>query len=138
MPKMNPKDYSKKLSITKLLSVYLVQSSLEFDRTVEPGAVEVRITDKSDFKNLKDRHTEVHHQYNIQASVKKKVLFAITMTFCIELLSEESFDKEFFAIFSKASLPSITFPYMREFVGNMTSRMNIPPITIPLITRRAK
>jgi preprotein translocase subunit SecB len=136
MSKMSPKEYSKKLSGTQLNSVYLIQSASEIDKTVEIGAIEVRISDKADFINLKDKLIEVHHQYNIQTRIKKKEFFKITVKFCVELHSEELFDKELFEIFSKATLPSITIPYMREFVGNMTSRMNIPPLTIPLIKRK--
>ena len=109
MSKMNPKDYSKKLSGTQLLSIFLIQSDSEIDRLIEPSAIEVRINDKSDFKNMKDGLTEVYHHYTIQVTSKKKAFFKVNIKLCIELRSKELFDKEFFDVFSKVTLPTITF-----------------------------
>jgi len=47
------------------------------------------------------------------------------------LKSKEKFTDEFFDVYKEVSLKLNTWPYFREFVNNITSRMNIPPLTIP-------
>lgn len=42
---------------------------------------------------------------------------------------------EYFAIYSQVSLPINIWPFFRELVHATTSRMNIPPLTLPLVKR---
>ena len=42
-------------------------------------------------------------------------------------------DPEFYEIFPEASLKFIVWPYFREIVQNIISRMNLPPLALPTI-----
>ena len=135
MSKISPKEYNHRISKTELLSISLIESNVKLEKGKLPGGLELKIEDETSYKNTKKGFADALHQYHVEATLKKKPFFEIMVKFCIELQCETPIDKEFFDIFSKVTLPRMTFPYLREFVSNVTGRMNVPPVTLPMIRR---
>ena len=60
-------------------------------------------------------------------------LFAVSGEFTISYYkhSDMIITKEFFDVFKELSLPTIVWPYFREYIQNMVSRTGLPPFVLP-------
>lgn len=65
-------------------------------------------------------------------SAEEKV-FTITVSFLLSYMKtkEVEITKEFVNVFKDNSIELVSWPYFREFVQNMISRMGFPPLTLP-------
>ncbi|MGA3287144.1 MAG: hypothetical protein ABSD46_06940 [Bacteroidota bacterium] len=138
MKKLSGKEYSEKMRGVKLNSVYLTECSAKVNRKKIPESLEIKIGDRTGFKSKNKKVYQIFHDYKLKAKgLKEKENFLdVDVRFCVEIASENMLEKDFFEIFSRTSLPMITYPYFREFVGNISGRMNVPPLTLPLIKRK--
>ncbi len=66
---------------------------------------------------------------------KSKKFLTVKCAYRLIYSSEEEFTEEFFELFKARTLPVNSWPFFRELVNNITARMYIPPITLPLIKR---
>lgn len=136
--KIDPKSYAQILRGIKLGEIYLESCSVTHKREnlVGQKGLEVFIRDRASYKQDNGR-VKVTHKYYLTAQKPEIQDFAlkISTTFCLVYITDSPFKKEFFEIFKNRSLPLNSWPYFREFVQNMTQRMNIPPITLPWVKR---
>ena len=60
-------------------------------------------------------------------------VFAITASFQLSYMKAKEIEitKEFVNVFKDNSIELVSWPYFREFVQNMISRMGFPPLTLP-------
>jgi hypothetical protein len=102
---------------------------------MKPG-MEVAINTKAQYKYVKD-NIVIEHSYILSSkhSGGKIKMLEIEATFKLELISKQPFTDEFFEIYKDSSLMLNTWPFFREFVNSITSRMDIPPLTLPFIKR---
>jgi len=77
---------------------------------------------------------EVLVTYNLLARSKgsRKAFLRIKCEYDLVYESAERLPQEFFEMYSKTSLPLNVWPYFREFVQSTSTRMGLPPITMPL------
>ncbi len=64
---------------------------------------------------------------------EKKSALRLKATFILKYESPEEITDDFFDVFKEVSLPFIVWPFFREYVYSITSRMYIPPLTLPQI-----
>lgn len=97
-------------------------------------ALTVSISSTADFRSNPKNEVEVTQTWEVIARDKrsKSECLNLSVTYCVVLHSKEKFTKGFFAVFERTSLPFNMWPFVREFVNNMTARMNVPPLTLPL------
>jgi len=97
-------------------------------------ALTVSISSKADFRSKPENEVEVTQTWEILARDKasKSECLNISVSYCVVLHSRERFTKGFFTAFERTSLSFNMWPFVREFVNNMTARMNVPPLTLPL------
>jgi len=100
------------------------------------GSPQISISDDIKRSKKKD-HIQINAQWYLAAKFEKddKNFMDITASFNVLLLCKSSLPNDFWKIYKKSTLPLIVYPYFREFVQNMTARMNIPPLTLPILFR---
>jgi len=135
--KITPEKYKKILDGLQIETFYLQQSKSFVEPTIKPGDLQIAIEDKATYRNLNDSEVMVEQTYTLKAKDKgkKKTYLTIECTFNVLFSTKHPITDEFFDIYKDTSLPLNTWPFFREFVNNMTARMNIPPLTLPLLKR---
>jgi len=134
---ITPDLYRRIMDGLELNNIYLLSSSATIDRENIGTDVGIKLSGEASFAKIPKGDIEVTQEYLIEArnrALKKKYL-NIKCKFCFVYSSKLEFTEEFFETFKKANLPINTWPYFREFVYNITSRMYIPPLTLPLLKR---
>jgi preprotein translocase subunit SecB len=133
--KISAEEYQKILSGLDLVSISLKESkcylNTELKLTNEMN-ISIHSDETFDVKTYDDIH--IIQKYSLIGKLKnsKSKLLQIDLTLLIVLKSKEKFTQEFFNVYKEISLKLNTWPYFREFVNNITARMNIPPLTLPL------
>lgn len=136
--KLSPENYRKILNGIDLVDISMIESKTHLNpegKTVKDIAI--KINDKCKFVIDKDNIIRIYQTYDLDArKPKSKSRFIqINVTFLVRLSSKETFTDDFFEIYKSVSLGLNTWPFFREFVHSTTARMNIPPMTLPLLKR---
>ncbi|MGV2384308.1 MAG UNVERIFIED_CONTAM: hypothetical protein LOD86_03430 [Thermobifida fusca] len=71
------------------------------------------------------------HRYRVLFETTDELLAEIDVTFGVDFTSDIPMTDEIFAIFQDVNLPVNTWPYLREFVATVMSRMGWAIFTIP-------
>lgn len=133
-PRISPEDYKKILQGLDLISISLKESKtfLNIDIT-PPTELNIQIKDEANYKAKEEGIVFVFQKYKIDARKpqSKTRFFQLEVTFLVKVFSKENFTEEFFDVYKNISLHLNTWPYLREFVNQTTSRMNVPPLTLP-------
>ena len=136
-PKLSPEKYAEILRGTELQEIFLESCSASVNREMMFGKVgiEVSIRERASYTKQDDL-VKINHSFNLTCThpeIEKGSLIKISATFCLLYTTVPEFDDDFFDVFKETTLPVVSWPYFREFVQNMTQRMSIPPLTLPLI-----
>ena len=135
MKKISPEEYRKILNGIDLKNILLkeVKASIEHKNFSEN--IKISIKDKASYKNEEDELV-ITHTYTLTAKGKaKKPALKISGTYIVVFESNNEINDGFFNIYKETSLPLNVWPFFRELVNSTTSRMNIPPLTLPLLKR---
>ena len=139
---LSPEEYGEILKELKFNNIYLKKGNFFVDREnfFKNEKIELKLSDEAKFKKKKDGTIDVLHNFKLHAFNigSDKKLLSIECNFCLNFSSKKVFSGDFFEIFKDVNLPINSWPFFREFIFNTTSRMNIPPLTIPLIKRFPK
>lgn len=133
-PKISPEDYKKILQGLDLISISLKESKTSLNVGITPPTeLNIQIKDEADYKVREEGGVFVFQKYQIDARKpqSKTRFFQLEVTFLVKLNSKETFTEDFFDVYKNISLHLNTWPYLREFVNQTTSRMNVPPLTLP-------
>ncbi len=133
-PKISPEEYKKILQGLDLVSISLKESKTFINTDIIiPKELDIQIKDESTFSIKDDGIVFIFHRYKIDArKPQSKTRFVqIDVIFLVKVISRETFSNDFFEVYKNVSLHLNTWPYLREFVNQTTSRMNIPPLTLP-------
>lgn len=136
--KIGKKEYIEIIGKIKLNKLYLKSCNCEIDRDaffLQKGKGQlININNEPSLSIRDDGTADVFHKYCLEIlSKEKKIIGKIECVFCLNYSPSSCFTNDFFDIFKKSNLLLNTWPFIREFVFNTTARMNIPPITIPLL-----
>lgn len=133
-PKISPEDYKKILQGLDLISISLKESKISLNVDVtSPSELSIQIKDEANYKVKDEGIVFVFQKYQIDARKpqSKTRYFQLEVTFLVKVYSKENFTEDFFDVYKNISLHLNTWPYLREYVNQTTSRMNIPPLTLP-------
>jgi len=133
-PIISPEEYKKILKGLDLISISLKESKAFINTDINPPIeLSIQIKDEASYKIKDDRFVFIFQKYKIDARKpeSKTRFIQIEVVFLVKVHSEDKFRDEFFDIYKNVSLHLNTWPYLREFVNQTTSRMNIPPLTLP-------
>lgn len=135
--KITPENYSATLTALTLDKVCLTNASLKVLSNIPNGGnVELDFKDKYKFM---DEANSVRFVASFTLDGKTwengvvNKLFAVSGEFTISYYkhSDMIITKEFFDVFKELSLPTIVWPYFREYIQNMVSRTGLPPFVLP-------
>jgi len=133
--KISAEEYQKILSGLDLVSISLKESKCYLNTELKlTNEIDISIRSDERFHIKYDDDIHIIQKYSLSGKLKnsKSKLLQIDLTLLIVLKSEEKFTQEFFNFYKEINLKLYTYPYFREFVNNITARMNIPPLTLPL------
>jgi hypothetical protein len=135
----DPAAYFRFISQIELSSIALIRSNARIDRDAYLAETETLNTISSTFG--KPEFTEqgflatTTMSLGIKPTKNAEQILDISCDFCLKFSSKIQPDDEFLRRFMTTEARLMTWPYFREFVGNLTARMNIIPITLPMIKR---
>ncbi|MCK5543162.1 MAG: protein-export chaperone SecB [Desulfobacterales bacterium] len=138
---LSPKEYNKNLRSVDLRSITLIDCSVKLKKENFPHNKELSISIKDDIqfddKLLTEDTIAFYQKYQLTTYEKNKRDFAfkIVAKYEVTFKQEQILSKEFWHIFSGLNLHINTWPYFREFVQNMTQRINVPPLTLQLLKK---
>ena len=135
----NPISKEEYNEITKgldLKSITLVDLQASVDRSstleaMEKGSLTVNIDDDARFEP--DSIIRVFQSYQISCRTGRKKCLSIKASYELVFLSAEPFTENFFSVFRAGNLPLTVWPYFRELAQDMTTRMGLPPLVLPLL-----
>jgi len=133
-PIISPEEYKKILKGLDLISISLKESKTFINTDINPPLeLSIQIKDEASYKIKDDGFVFIFQKYKIDARKpeSKTRFIQIEIVFLVKVHSEDKFTDDFFDVYKNVSLHLNTWPYLREFVNQMTSRMNIPPLTLP-------
>lgn len=137
--KIDPKDYAQIIKGIELDEVYLESCSatLAREKMLRQKQLVAEVKDTASYVQ-NDNRVKVTQKYNlriIDPEKEKEFPLKMSCVFSLTFSTQIPFTKEFFDVFGRLNLPLNSWPYFREFVQNMTQRMNIPPLTLPFVKR---
>lgn len=91
--------------------------------------------DQARYELVSPSIVNITHHYELIATASSKRDFALRIlcVFSLSYSAKQALTEDFMDIFIKRNVPLNTWPYFRELVQNMTQRMNVPPLVLPLL-----
>lgn len=128
---LDPSLYRETLSRLKLQEVSLRELHLTCQNPVA-GEVSINIGGSAE-ANHQNGELRLQSRHRITVRNQKHELFTIDALFVVVLTAPDELPDEFIEIYVANNLGLTVFPYVREVVGSMTSRMGLPPLTLPYV-----
>jgi len=132
----SPPDYAAFIAALRLYNIGLKESSCSLDRdeywkTDAEKKLDYKLTSKSNGQDKKHFDAESTLSLTLCGERPNSPVLRLSATFDLHFHGE-SITKEFVQQFCGSEIRLIVWPYFREFVTNMTARMHIPPVILPL------
>jgi len=131
-----PEKYRDILDSIHLLEISLIDVSATVSRStlLNKEQPKFRIQDNFMIDHAHDFY-RLKGAYSVDVPVKGrgKNPLDIKATYSVRFSGPENIPDEFWIVYKEMVLPIQLWPYFRELVQSMTARMNIPPLTLPVI-----
>ena len=125
-------DYSNLLEKIEIEDIVLIElEAKRYPSNIEKG-MNFGIKHEPEFIKTEDNDFDIIDSYTITAKSGKKNIFKIRIKWLLNFSSEVEVTEEFFNIYAERSLILNTYPYVREIVQSITSKMDVPPLVMPL------
>ena len=136
-PVISPEEYANILSSISLSQIFLNDcSSKKHEVKSKGGAIDLDISMKLGYEQNASEVSFIT-TYKLDGVKRsegtEEKVFAITASFQLSYMKTKEIEitKEFVNVFKDNSIELVSWPYFREFVQNMISRMGFPPLTLP-------
>ncbi len=134
--KLSPEEYNKILKNIELMNISIIKTQAEIDRNIVSGKLNINTKSRVKFTQ-DDKSLNVIYSYNLLLFIPEKnvkvALIKVNFEIIFIKLKKIEISQDFFEIFKEVSLKYTLWPYFREFVQNMILRMNLPPLTLPMV-----
>lgn len=134
---LSPEEYSNLLSSIALSQIELNDcSAKKHEVKSKGGTIDLDITMRLGYEQ-NSNDVSFLASYKLEgikhSDSEKEKVFTISASFILSYLKIKEVDitKEFVDIFKENSIELVSWPYFREFVQSMISRMGFPPLTLP-------
>lgn len=134
---ISPEEYSNILSSISLTQILLNDcSAKKHEVKSKGGAIDLDISMKLGFDQNASEVSFIT-TYKLEGVKRSEgtdeKVFTITTSFLLSYMKTKEVEvtKEFVNVFKNNSIELVSWPYFREFVQNMISRMGFPPLTLP-------
>lgn len=136
-PEISPEEYANILSSISLSQILLNDCSVKkHEVKSKGGAIDLDISMKLGFDQNASEVSFIT-TYKLEGVKRSEgtdeKVFTITTSFLLSYMKTKEVEvtKEFVNVFKNNSIELVSWPYFREFVQNMISRMGFPPLTLP-------
>ena len=136
-PVISPEEYANILSSMSLSQILLNDcSSKKHEVKSKGGAIDLDISMKLGYEQNASEVSFIT-TYKLDGVKRsegtEEKVFAITASFQLSYMKTKEIEitKEFVNVFKDNSIELVSWPYFRELVQNMISRMGFPPLTLP-------
>lgn len=131
---MSPKKFANTLNTIEVRKITFVEISAKFrvENLTNEG---VSVDSKNEVEIQVDEKSHVlaaFDSYYINAKVKDKPLFEIVLKLLVIFEAKQKPDKNFLKLFEQNTLKVITYPYVRHAVQDLTSKMGLEPLILPM------
>jgi len=134
-PNISPDDYAHILKNINLDSIYLIESKSKLAESSHSKQLDLNIKERNKFE-IFDKELHIIYTYRLTAKGedKEKPFIDLSASYKVQYTIREDvkITKAFFDVFSELSLSLIVWPYFRELTQSLISRMNLPPLTLPM------
>ncbi len=134
-PSISPEKYNIILKHLSLNDIRLKDLNSKFDETLMQGNLILDVREKHKFKQEVD-FLSIFYQFHFTAKdeLVEKPAIEIKATYLVTYKVAEGIKvtKEFMKIFSELTIGFLLWPYFRELTNNITYRMGIPPVVLPM------
>jgi len=131
LPPLSPADYQAALEALILNNICIESLSARCDRSkIDQPNININVKTRAMAEQACDRYTVICG-YLLEGKSEDAEALSIEVAFRLEFGCTKLIPEGFFEIYKDTSLPVTTLPYLREIVASMTSRMNIPALTLP-------
>jgi len=130
---LSHKEYNNFVRHIEIDDIRIVSAQVNIlDYSYFPSSAEVKWRMKASYENSEGQFN-VSHRYNVTIRDKEtnEDKAKISVTFYVVYSSKTPITNGFFEIFKARNLPLNTWPYFREFVHNITSRVGWPLFIAP-------
>ncbi len=134
---ISPEEYAGILSSVSLSQILLNDcSAKKYEIKTKGGAIDLDITMKLAYDQNASEVSFIT-TYKLDGVKRsegaEEKVFTITASFLLSYMKKKEIEvtKEFVNVFKENSIELVSWPYFREFVQNMISRMGFPPLTLP-------
>lgn len=134
---ISPEEYAGILSSISLSQILLSDcSAKKYEIKTKGGAIDLDITMKLGYdQNASEASFITNYKLDgvKRSEGAEEKVFTITASFLLSYMKKKEIEvtKEFVNVFKDNSIELVSWPYFREFVQNMISRMGFPPLTLP-------
>lgn len=130
---IEPDEYGRILKSLNLERVRIEKGEFKVRDELMTNQMFTEVRDKYSYTNT-DSGLIIKISYSLSGkNEEKETALNVKGSFILEYTTTETIKDDFFEVFSDLSLPFIAWPFFREYVYSVTSRMYIPPLTLPQI-----
>jgi preprotein translocase subunit SecB len=134
-------DYKRDLKKIRLDQVFFIEfnSKLNIDELSASDSItmdsknSVQVLDNSDNNSF-----AIIDKYEFTGTSKKKQVLEISMKIMAVFEYDKELGSSFIKLFEKNTLKLITYPYVRQAVQDITQKMGLPPLVLPIWTSVVK
>jgi len=127
------REYRDFISQIEITDIRIISAQVKIpDYSYFPSSAEVKWRMTASYEKAEEQFN-VSHRYNVTILDKEtnEAKAKISVTFFVEYSSKIPISDDFFEIFKVRNLPLNTWPYFREFIHNITTRVGWPPFIAP-------
>jgi|GEM_PF-1778531 len=128
-----PDKYNDFLRCIQLDDLYIKDVKANLFSKIISGNISINLIEDFQLVENKNSLAKIEVVYKINAKNNNRRIFIVNLKYVVILkLSRDDIPKEFFELYKELSLPLHTFPYCRECVNSLISRMGLPNLILPL------
>jgi hypothetical protein len=136
--------YDQFLRRLKLFGLALDRAECHIDRAAYFALLDRRkdaarnISANYELKRVKDDFFDAVARFILEVRDEKgkREALRLTCSFILHFHGDRAVDQSLAKQFTASELRLVVWPYFRQFVSDITARMSIPPVNVPLATER--
>jgi len=130
--KVSPPEYAELLKCLDLQNIFLKDLKPDIASHDLSGRNAYSLSEAASVVEHRDESVTIDVTYRISATSNRKRLVSVNAKYRVVFSTTRRLPEEFFTLYNEYSLPLQTFPYLRECVNSLFSRMGLPPLLLPL------
>jgi preprotein translocase subunit SecB len=129
---ITPKEYNELLKKLDLHDIYLSDVTANLHKSHIGEKVTLNLVEKFRILQRTPELVRIEVDYQMTGKSKQSKVVSVKAKYVVVFQTAEEMPEEFFAVYNTHSLPLQTYPYFRELVNSIVSRMGFPPLVLPL------